>query len=249
MNIKTTKDCDLNEKNIDNIFTDPKSTKENTSQRQSKSPDHKNTINKKKYENVTEKSNKVGKIYSVKDNKEQIDRLATPKQRVKHEDNENSHIKKETIVNKHIKNGIHEMKGDTVGSISNRRKLIDNPKQHSNKSMKHNDKENKKEALHDSSDVKIQGSPVPLEIPLKIKHNGVDLNDRKLNTSLDKPRRTKRSEYVINYDDKNGTVSSVRKINTGPISHRKKRTSMDSKENPVEYSRKDKVSNKIASRK
>lgn len=57
--------------------------------------------------------------------------------------------------------------------------------------------------------------------------------------------RSKRSEYVINYDDKNGTVSSICKV-TGSGSSKKKKILKDG---PKEYKERNKTTEKIALRK
>ncbi|XP_047988277.1 uncharacterized protein LOC125227915 isoform X2 [Leguminivora glycinivorella] len=51
-----------------------------------------------------------------------------------------------------------------------------------------------------------------------------------------KDRKSRRNEYVINYDDKNGTVASITKVSTGPGSTRKKKASLERiKDTPKEY--------------
>ncbi|XP_063531175.1 uncharacterized protein LOC134742141 isoform X1 [Cydia strobilella] len=60
-------------------------------------------------------------------------------------------------------------------------------------------------------------------------HNSLQLKsgDRNGEVHYSKDRKSKRNEYVINYDDKNGTVASITKVPTGPGSTRKKKTSLE----------------------
>ncbi|XP_068629294.1 putative uncharacterized protein DDB_G0282133 [Battus philenor] len=60
------------------------------------------------------------------------------------------------------------------------------------------------------------------------------------------PKKSRRSEYVINYDDKKGTVSSVRKISSKDTSDIKKYQTKENKENTNEKKGKIKQLNKIA---
>ncbi|CAG9585561.1 unnamed protein product [Danaus chrysippus] len=50
------------------------------------------------------------------------------------------------------------------------------------------------------------------------------------NVKIDKSIKPHRSKYVINYDDKNGTVSSVCKIKTGPGTYKRKIIPIESKD-------------------
>ncbi|XP_063359536.1 uncharacterized protein LOC134648881 isoform X2 [Cydia amplana] len=60
--------------------------------------------------------------------------------------------------------------------------------------------------------------------------------DRNGEVHYSKDRKSRRNEYVINYDDKNGTVASITKVPTGPGSTRKKKTSLERiKDTPKEY--------------
>ncbi|XP_061728509.1 uncharacterized protein LOC133533541 isoform X1 [Cydia pomonella] len=60
--------------------------------------------------------------------------------------------------------------------------------------------------------------------------------DRNGEVHYSKDRKSRRNEYVINYDDKNGTVASITKVSTGPGSTKKKKTSLERiKDTPKEY--------------
>ncbi|XP_046964640.1 uncharacterized protein LOC124533433 isoform X2 [Vanessa cardui] len=67
------------------------------------------------------------------------------------------------------------------------------------------------------------------------------------NTKPDRSSKSKRSKYVINYDDKNGTVSSICKIKSVPGTYTRKLISVENK-NPQECNN-DKIINKIALKK
>ncbi|XP_045785109.1 uncharacterized protein LOC123880823 [Maniola jurtina] len=68
--------------------------------------------------------------------------------------------------------------------------------------------------------------------------------DKTFDTKLDKSTKSQRNKYVINYDDKNGTVSSICKIKKGPGTYKRKVT-IENKI-PEESNTKEKSLNKIA---
>lgn len=72
--------------------------------------------------------------------------------------------------------------------------------------------------------------------------------DRISDKKLDMSAKPKRSKYVINYDDKNGTVSSICKIKKGPGTYKRKVLAVENK-NLQDSNTKDKSLNKIALRK
>ncbi|XP_039746504.1 uncharacterized protein LOC120624190 isoform X1 [Pararge aegeria] len=69
--------------------------------------------------------------------------------------------------------------------------------------------------------------------------------DKMPDTKLDKSTKPKRSKYVINYDDKNGTFSSICKIKKGPGTYKRKVMAIENK-NCQESDKKEKSLNKIA---
>ncbi|XP_041977818.1 transcription initiation factor TFIID subunit 1-like [Aricia agestis] len=250
MNIKTSRDKVASEKQTKN-HTDHKSTKDRSSKRLSKSPEHKNRIVEKvettKNDNVLAKLDKIDQNNYTKSTKENIDRLATPKHRPKREDMENLLPKKKTLANKNP-NDVNDNNDTNSRSTSSRKKLIENSNLSLIKSTRNNDKENKRDTLREKikSNTKILSDPMQLEMSAKSKYGGEGTKDLKI-ISVEKPKKMKRSEYVINYDDKNGTVSSIRKIVNGTNSHRKIKTPVDSKDSPVQYTRKTTATGKIAS--
>lgn len=72
--------------------------------------------------------------------------------------------------------------------------------------------------------------------------------DKIFDKKLDMSAKPKRSKYVINYDDKNGTVSSICKIKKGPGTYKRKVLTIENK-NLQDSNTKDKSLNKIALRK
>ncbi|XP_050344795.1 uncharacterized protein LOC126769882 isoform X2 [Nymphalis io] len=85
-----------------------------------------------------------------------------------------------------------------------------------------------------------------LQYALKLSTNK-SIKTSSSNTKPDKSSKSKRSKYVINYDDKNGTVSSICKIKSVPGTYTRKLVSVENK-SPQECSS-DKILNKIALKK
>ncbi|XP_012544710.3 uncharacterized protein LOC101736312 isoform X1 [Bombyx mori] len=80
---------------------------------------------------------------------------------------------------------------------------------------------------------------------VQIKNEHKDINSKR-----NRSKSPRRREYVINYDDKNGTVSSVCKVTTSPGgSYRKKKISKEILDSPKGQILKPKTINKIALRK
>ncbi|XP_034840045.1 serine-rich adhesin for platelets-like [Maniola hyperantus] len=83
--------------------------------------------------------------------------------------------------------------------------------------------------------------------PSKSSRNTIMLQkvDKTSDTKLDKSTKSQRNKYVINYNDKNGTVSSICKIKKGPGTYKRKVTTIENKI-PEESNTKEKSLNKIA---
>ncbi|XP_052737523.1 general transcriptional corepressor trfA [Bicyclus anynana] len=111
----------------------------------------------------------------------------------------------------------------------------------------------KKKDLHQNGTVKVPNShstSIDHKLSTKLSKNAVTSHkiDKIPETKQDKSTKSKRSKYVINYDDKNGTVSSICKIKKGPGTYKRKMIEIDSK-NLQESNTKEKSLNKIALRK
>lgn len=99
------------------------------------------------------------------------------------------------------------------------------------------------EPKNSSSENKISVKPHENKI---IKLNSNKKENSTSNTKSEKSSKPKRSKYVINYDDKNGTVSSICKIKSVPGTYTRKLISVENK-SPQEHT--NNTLNKIALKK
>ncbi|KAM3963514.1 uncharacterized protein ACR2FA_002447 isoform 2-T2 [Aphomia sociella] len=137
---------------------------------------------------------------------------------------------------------IHEDVNDLNKNIIRNEKIKkDSTKYRSRQpSQDKNDKESSKanhKAESSSSNYVVDTKPI----------NNTEENypEKILNSKKNSHKTPKRSEYVINYDDKKGTVSSVCKIKSGHGSSKRKTVSNEkNKETPKEYKTKNKMLDK-----
>lgn len=142
-------------------------------------------------------------------------------------------------------------KNDILNEIPKQRKDINNHDQSKNtlRIKKVNDKATE-EILDKSKLSKVAKEPPNSQNSTATNKNNLEkVPNMKLAKQAGSNSRSKRSKYVINYDDKNGTVSSICKIKTGPGTYKRKLITVENKDAQDSNNNNNKSLNKIALRK
>lgn len=134
---------------------------------------------------------------------------------------------------------------DTIIEVTKQRKDDKKYDNFKNPQMMTNKNTNNKEHVTVNQN-SLRGNKGSLHSQNSLKTN--QNNTEKISTAKSEKPKSKRSKYVINYDDKNGTVSSICKIKSGPGTYKRKLISVENKD-AQESNTNNKSLNKIALRK
>ncbi|CAG5012838.1 unnamed protein product [Parnassius apollo] len=218
-------------------------------QKNSKNDEDSNKIRVRRSDSLNTNSNDNTLKSHTKTRKQRTEKLVTP---------ELSHTRSR-VENEKLKEGSNKIPSEHKEKDNRTRSLCRHTTPDSinvlkeAKSMKEEPKRQRNSRDFEEKYIHPQINITNLSTDSRKSHPDLDLNSSskvKQNKILDKKyhdsNKSKRSKYVINYDDKNGTVSSVRKIKPYKHADHKNYSTKDNKENSNEQKVRIKQLNKIA---